>query len=249
LASESPGRPRRCALGPLPKTVTALELLKELEDKNNCSIQEDFRVGERVRQNLAKEYAKTREGLHVSDLVLCLRKSLYRKLKPVEPTIKEIGYYLDGARRHEALESMYGAVAEKEVVFEGVHCTLDLLDNGIPIEFKTTRAAKAISPHYIRQLVYYMLALRSSVGLLQVQRINHPRARDTQWNPFPAYGVCLTEQQRKAWLEDFRRRRDEFNGALQAKDPSLAPIYRGDGEWICRECTYRAECDKLEGRS
>jgi hypothetical protein len=137
---------------------------------------------------------------------------------------------------------MYGGgVVEKEGEFEGVHYSIDIFD-GFPIEFKTTRAKVAISEHWLRQLIYYMLATNSKIGLLQVQRIT-PRGE----NPFPAYLVRFNENQRAEWLEDYRVRANKFKEALEKQNPALLPIYRGEKEWVCRECPYRKVCDRMEG--
>jgi hypothetical protein len=207
----------------------------------HCAIREDESVEGKLRQKLVVEYAKLRVGIHVSDLTLCMRQSLFRKLDPKPPTTKQVGYFLDGARRHEALQTLYGeGVVEKKGEFEGVRYSIDIYD-GLPIEFKTTRARAAISEHWIRQLVYYMLATDSAVGLLQVQRI---MPRDE--NPFPAYVITLDDRQKAKWLRDFRERSSRFLEALEKKNPSLLAVYRGEGDWVCRECPYKSECDRME---
>jgi hypothetical protein len=213
-----------------------------LSTEMNCLIREDKKIENKLRVRLVEEYSQFREDVHVSDLTLCMRQSLFRKLNPKPPTTKQIGYFFDGARRHEALQTIYGeGVAEKEGEFEGVHYSIDVYD-GFPIEFKTTRAKAAISDHWLRQLIYYMLATDSSIGLLQVQRIL-PRDGD----PFPGFVITLDDKQRVEWLRDFRERSSQFLEALEKRDPSLLPIHRGEKDWVCRECPYRAECDKMEG--
>ena len=194
--------------------------------------------------NLMMEYSKYRPGIHMSDLVLCLRQSLGRKLYPSLPNRKQLGYFFDGARRHEALQELYGKenVAEWKGEFEGVSYSIDIYDD-YPIEFKTTRANKAVSDHWLRQLSYYMLAMGATKGILQVQRIN-----DRTGEPLPAYWVTMDAAQRERALSEFHDRVLMFKTALERKDLALAPIYRGDGEWVCRECPYKVKCDVIEGR-
>jgi len=205
---------------------------------------QDKTIETRVLERLRMEYTKQREGIHVSDLVLCMRQASFRKVKPVSPTVKQLGYFLDGARRHEALQSLYGeGVAEKKGEFDGIQYSIDMYD-GFPIEFKTTKARVAVNEHWIRQLIYYMLATGSRTGILQVQRIMP--SKDDKESLFPAYLVQLDEDQFQHWLLDFVQRRDSFLNATLLKEPSLAPIYRGDGDRMCRECPYRRECDEIE---
>ena len=126
----------------------------------------DNSVAERIKNNLGKEYAKGRPDVHVSDLVLCMRQALYRKLQPLPPTNIEIGFFLDGSRRHLILQSIYGrGIIERKVELEGVKGSIDIDDEGIPIEFKSTRSnlsRKQVSDHWVRQLIYYMLAINST---------------------------------------------------------------------------------------
>ncbi len=235
--------------------VDKKQYLVLLTQNATCAIKEDRTVEEKVKQNLFLEFYKIREDIHATDLVLCMRKSLAQKLNPTIPSTKQIGYFVDGARRHETLQKLYGqGVMEKEVEFEGVKCTIDILDNGTPIEFKTTRAKLAISEHWIRQLIFYMIAVNSNKGILQIQRIMpSKRAKrkkeQEEENLFPAFVIELNEEQREKWHEDFKERKDRFLSAYQSKDPSKAPIFRGENNWVCLECPYRAECDRIEGVS
>ncbi len=133
-------------------------------------------------------------------------------------------------------------VSEKKGMFEGVSFSIDLYFN-MPIEFKTTRARGAIPDHWIRQLAYYMLATDSNVGILQVQRII---AREED-SVFPSYLVEFTnEEQRLGWLEEFRIRRETFRDALESGSPASVGIFRGENNWLCRQCPYKTQCDKIE---
>ncbi len=222
--------------------------LESLSDEFNISIREDKQIEQRILENLKSEYSLVRDEIHVTDLVLCLRQSLFRKFKRIPPGIKQLGYFLDGARRHETLQKLYSAkdpahiIAEKKGVFEGVSFSIDIYHN-IPIEFKTTRASRAISDHWIRQLAYYMLAVDSNVGILQVQRI---MPRDNE-DLFPSYLLEFTsEEQRLSWLNEFHERRNMMYYAYDRSDVSMAPIYRGDNSWVCKECPYKFDCDAIE---
>lgn len=229
--------------------MDANSYLQRLALTSNCSIVQDVQVGEKVKRAITELYSEDRDGVHCTDLTLCMRQALFRKLSPVELTMKQIGYFFDGSRRHETLQKLYGrGVAEKEVQFEGVKCTIDILDNGIPIEFKTTRAATAISEHWIRQLIFYMLAVESGKGILQIQRImpSKMRKREEQANLFPAYVIQLDQKGREFWFRNFRERKSAFFEAHRSKDLLRAPIYRGENKWLCFDCSFKAECDRLE---
>jgi hypothetical protein len=228
-----------------------IQYLTLLSQNVSCAVKEDSRIEETVKRNLEAEYAKLRNEIHVTDLTLCLRQSLFRKLQPMALSTKQLSYFFDGSRRHQALQQLYGqGVIEKEIDFEGVKATIDILDNFGPIEFKTTRAKNAISEHWIRQLAFYIVATNSRFGILQVQRImpGKQKGNDEQ-NIFPAYLIELSQEQRTKWLEDFRQRKERFQAAYQSKEPAKAPIYRGEGNWLCVECPYLAKCNQIEGVS
>lgn len=209
------------------------------------TLTESAELEKKLIRNLTAQYSKLRSGIHMSDLVLCARQSLARKLYPIAPDVVHLGYFFDGSRRHESLQALYGdGVAEKGGTFEGVDYHIDLLDKETVIEFKTTRGGKAISEHWLRQLVFYMVAENLANGVIQVQRINQKET------PFQAYHVSLDENQRRHVLTDFRERRDLFKSALEKKDLALVPIFRGDGDWLCRGCEYRKEyCDPIEAKT
>lgn len=238
------------------KKSNGKQYLQLISEKADCSIKQDSQIEDKVLQNLEAEYSKLRNEVHVSDLVLCMRQALFRKLQPMPPTRKQLGYYLDGQRRHETLQKIYGqGIVEKEGTFEDVKYHIDILDE-FPIEFKSTRAKNAISEHWIRQVIYYAIAVNSRKALLQIQRINPRSSSKTknakdgdneEENLFPSFLIQLSEQQKDKWSQDFATRRNLFFEAFRSKNPSKLPIYRGDGNWICKECPYKVRCDLIEG--
>lgn len=196
---------------------------------------------------LQAKYSESRTAIHVSDLILCARQSLARRLDPRPPTPQELSYYVDGAARHHALQALYGdGIAEHEVELEGVSCHVDIYDDRV-IEYKSTRGTKAVGEHWLRQVIYYLLATKTREGTLIVQRINYKKAKAGKQTPFEVYTVSVTPLQFEHALEDFRSRRSAFLAALEAKDMKLAPIWRGEGDWLCRGCRFKEPCDRIEG--
>lgn len=219
--------------------------LQFLSEQYHVSIEEDTMVEERALRNLAARYSKTRLEIHVSDLTLCMRQSLLRKIKPVPPTEKQLGYFLDGSSRHVSLQTLYadddveGKVVSEKKGEDPLHFSIDIYDDGeaggLPIEFKSTRAAKAISEHWVRQVIYYMLLTGRNEGIIQVQRI---MPRDGE-KIFPAFRLKLSEEQYSHWLKDLEERLALFKKAFDFLDASMVPAYPGDGNWLCRECPYK----------
>lgn len=174
-----------------------------------------------------------REGIHVSDLVLCLREAYFRKVCPKPPSETQLMFFLDGARRHSALESLSDVRTEVEVEGMGVVGTVDMLGN-CPIEFKSTRAAKALPDHYFKQLGYYAALTGSSQGILAVQRLNKRES------PFEFYSVEYDAVDIDGLKRDMSVKRASLESALESNSTEGLPMT--EESWKCENCLYRAEC-------
>lgn len=201
----------------------------------------------RLLKNLEAKYYENsmRDGTHVSDLTLCIRQAVFRRLDPKPPTPLQMSFFIDGARKHQTLQELYGnAVSEYAGEYQGVKFHIDLLDNA-PIELKTTRSnmlGKRVSPHYIRQLLYYMLAVKSGVGFLQMYLINAKKDTDVI---FPAYKIEMLDAIEVG--NQFLARRNSFMSALHFQKPEVAmSVWRTDEAWACRNCPYYSKCEKIE---
>ena len=183
-------------------------------------------------QNYAAE--RRSDKVHVSELVYCLRKAYFRRVQPKPVGLVELGFFIDGARRHAALQALFPqSVVEKEVRKLGVIGHIDILSD-LPIEFKTTRAMKNIlKEHYVRQLAYYCVLANKESGALLIYSINDFK------EPFHAYRITLNEDDFSMYERSLKLRRDLLKHALSKKDPSALPA----GEsWECRHCPYFEEC-------
>lgn len=75
-----------------------------------------------------------RDGIHVTDLTLCPRKSIFRKLEPKPITNKELNFFTSGRAIHSAIQSLVEQdqagqfEIEKEVTWEGITGHIDLFD-------------------------------------------------------------------------------------------------------------------------
>ena len=52
------------------------------------------------------EYGKEREGIHVSDLLYCPRKTCYNKIDPRPINNKQLNFFTSGKAIHGALQSL-----------------------------------------------------------------------------------------------------------------------------------------------
>src|SRR3954467_8123632 len=83
------------------------------------------------------------EGIHVSDLIYCLRKAWYKRNGYTEPeSVEQDTMFLMGQGHHGLLqcEGEYEKAIPLALAGETVHGTVDLcLPDGTPVEIKTTR--------------------------------------------------------------------------------------------------------------
>jgi len=202
---------------------------------------------QRFLTKLRQRYDHPRLDLHVSDLTFCMRESYFRKVNPQPHDLKTLQYFVDGARRHEALQELLGVDSEVEVSKYGVVGHIDMVDDDlfqfIPIEIKTTRAKKEIPEHYFTQLGYYCVLLGVRRGRLIIQRIMNKE------EPWEFYDVEWTEKEIKELEEELKYKATLFQKALKTRNPKLLPKIHEAMKWKCRSCKYVSLCEKIESAS
>ena len=195
---------------------------------------------------LTAKYGKEREGIHVSDLVYCLREAYYRKTDPQPLSETDLMFFADGAERHGVLEGLSGLQSEVKIEYGGVQGTVDIVGD-YPVEIKSTRSNKELPYHYFVQLGYYAAMLDSKVGILLVQRLNNREA------PWECLRVEWSPDEIKAIRADLEERSMMLVAALVTKNPAplpkceLPPDEKGQ-PWKCRYCAFTKSCAELEER-
>jgi len=183
---------------------------------------------------LREKQNSMREGIHVSDLVYCLREAYFRKVEPAEPSLKQLGFFVDGARRHRVLQELLGVESEVEVEKYGVVGHVDILLDA-PVEIKTTRARNALPDHYFRQLGYYAVMLDVPRGYLVIQRLNND-------SPWEFYRVEWSKEELQLLDRELKYRADLLRVALNFRDFHMLPRVEESMAWKCRNCPYRDKC-------
>src|SRR5207245_773434 len=126
--------------------------------------------------------SEEREGIHVSDLTLCLRKAVFKKLNPTPITAKELNFFTSGRAIHDAIQMVANVneemfEIEKEIEFQGIQGHIDLYDTkaNIPIECKSSRTKEIKEPKkfHIDQLKYYMAFTGADKGAILYQALMH----------------------------------------------------------------------------
>lgn len=187
---------------------------------------------------LQKKYTnRVRTNIHVSDLIYCLRQSFFNRTNPKKLNEATLGYFLDGARRHDVLQELSGMEFEKRVNKYGVYGSIDLF-NGIPIEFKSTRQSKGVSELYTKQLGYYCTLLGESKGIIVIQRLLAKK------NPFEIYDVKYNEDDIYSFTRKIIEGRRFFDYAL--KNDDVISLSKTEHEWMCINCIYKKECEEVD---
>jgi CRISPR/Cas system-associated exonuclease Cas4 (RecB family) len=201
--------------------------------------------------SLRKKYDKDdRKGTHVSDLVLCPRKSVHRRLFPQKITMRELNFFTSGSAIHGTLQSL--ALQNKNryskeynVIFGEVSGHVDLYDKiaNAPIEIKSSRTKGLSKPksHHVKQLKYYMAMLDSKFGSLIYQFLNH-----FDDEPFKEFEVKIDAEESKKLLEEISVKAENFKEALTRKDYMIAKGIMNDFDlnWNCTGCPLFEECKK-----
>ena len=181
----------------------------------------------------------SRCGIHVSDVLYCLRESYFRKVDPKPHSLRTLGFFVDGARRHEVLQELLNVEAEVKVSKHGVFGTIDMVVDGFskaPVEIKSTRSKYDISSHYLTQLGFYAVMVGVNEGYLVIQRI----LGDIPWE---FYHVVWSEEEIRDLDECLRVRSILLREAFENRNPARLPKVTNLMEWKCRFCDYREECE------
>lgn len=195
-----------------------------------------------------------RSGVHVSDLVLCPRKAILRKLEPNPTTMLELNFFTSGRAIHDAIQILAASEGdrfeiEKEVFYEGIVAHIDLFDkkNNIPIECKSmrTKAVKEPKPHHVEQLKCYMAMTGATKGIILYQLLMH---FDNE--PFAEFVVEMTEKQIQEQLVKMKSTAENFRVNLEQKTPmeAIGVLQNKDLNWLCNSCPYVQRCrDQRDG--
>ena len=204
-------------------------------------IEETVQLKQKLIETLTEEYSEERIGIHVSDLVTCIRKTVFWKLQPMLLSETDLMLFVLGEGHHQIIQMLAGkgvASAEQKVELDGIVGTVDLLDNGVPIEIKTRRT-KDREPEdtHLKQLSYYMVMVQSNVGLLVYVMLNNLRDDEPK---FICRTITMTDNELAGLKDELLYRRDLLAGAVETRNPFHVPGEGSDRE--CLRCRYLKLC-------
>lgn len=209
-------------------------LMKERPDVASKVLQAAY------RQSALKPRA---EGLHVSDLIYCLRKRWYQRHGVVCPpeTDESLSIMLLGEGHHGVIEPR-GQGEHRATIRMGdheIHATLDIYlpDNELflhPTEIKTTRMSSrkvpsVDMPMYVDQLASYCVATDDPEGLLLVWHIMGDYKENWGIPVLKAWEFKFRSSELQAWYEELRHR--------------ARVLTEGGLPWVDGMNHYKSECD------
>jgi hypothetical protein len=95
-----------------------------------------------MRESMEEWYGKPRKGWHVTDIALCPRQRVFKKIDPLPITNKE----LNSATSFQSNPGRFER--EKYVQYDDIVGSIDIFDKKMntPLEFKTLRSSKIEEP-------------------------------------------------------------------------------------------------------
>ncbi len=203
-------------------------------------ITESNRAAEYIAE--LRERSRKRTGVHVSDVLYCLRKTFFRRTLGTESTRRQELLYVTGTAIHYYLQPEQG---ETSIELDGLSASPDVLDGE---EIKSTRmsAGKFVpsdQPKWIAQMMAYCKALRRKKFELVVFFI----CGDYK-PPFPDL---------KSWSFEFTQSEidENWKRLVKRKDALVVALEKGDvsglesGEdWECKECECAIPCETARTR-
>ena len=206
-----------------------------------------------MQETMEEWNSKPRDGYHVSDVCLCPRLTVFRKVDRRPIGAKTVSMYSAGKAIHEAIQSLFRSdkrtfEIEKYVEFEDIQGSVDIYDRkrNTPLEFKTTRASDIKEPKsfHVEQLRYYISLLPGAQqGYLIYQLLMH--FGDT---PFKAFRITMNAQQRKDQRNKLVKEINSLKRAIEAGSPALARSVDKDPSlnWLCKDCSYLTDCKRIQ---
>jgi hypothetical protein len=185
--------------------------------------------------NLKKHFGllHEREGIHLTDCLLCLRKAYWDKVDSLPPTEEELLYFLLGLGLQETFHT--DSVGEMEL--DGVLLNPDFESaKGTPVELKTTRIGRKrldsydFPKHWIRQLMGYCYALGVTEGDLLIFTLIQPELLN--------YHIEFTATEIG---ENWGRVLGKAEALRLAIATDILPV-RTSEDWECKSCRYRLRC-------
>lgn len=204
-----------------------------------------------LRRHYDEEF---RDGIHVTDLTLCPRKTVFRRIEKTPITEEELGFFTRGRAVHEAIQILTGQdqerfEMEKKVTYNLVQGHVDIYDkiDNVPIEFKSSNVGNLEKPYsfHEQQLKHYMAILNADRGVILYFFLQNKNGQH-----FKEFEITMTPQERLDQLQKMIVQAALQNEALISGDPHIAHaiLNNPDLNFQCQKCPYKKQCWESEGK-
>ena len=187
------------------------------------------------------------EGLHVSDLIMCLRKAWIRQRTGEVPLdYSTVLVFSVGRAMQDWLTGQIGD--EVGIEKDGIHGTPDYRDgDGVLSELKATyySSSKDIGEtyHYHEQLGAYLAMTGELEGRLIVFYVNGDYKKDRR--QMKVFDLQFTKEELDQWWSELLERKVILESAMELEDIPLEYHYT----WECDYCVYKGgECPGGTGK-
>ena len=210
-----------------------------------------------LKSSLYVHFNKERDGIHVSDINLCLRETVFRRLRPQAITDREIGFFTVGRSIHDSIQTLAKSnlkyEIEKEINYDAggltIKAHIDLYDKekNIPIEAKSARNKDIVEPKsfHIEQLQMYMTLVGSDLGYIIYQLL-----LDYNDFPFRVFEVRMTKEERIKMLDKMVTDAFHLQMNIDLKTPeNTRHVFNDETKnWKCQYCHFNQECTSMRNK-
>ena len=208
------------------------ELLKGFE----LPYKEDPEFVDMILERLHIAFGRSnRTGIHISDLIHCLRKAFYSRQPDYVQVLKDdsVLYFVRGRSLHDMIEKLFPN-NEVTIEYEEIIGNVDAIDGPIAVEIKTTKVLRRGPYDSNRmQLRYYMAMTGKDIGYLLYYEYFSNKIR--------AFKFMMNAEQRERTLKELVTKRNLLIKALEINEVLIIP--ESDSSFDCNNCEFE-QCPK-----
>lgn len=191
-----------------------------------------------IINTVKEQYALShqREGIHVTDLTLCLRVAYFNKTDPLPPSDKSVVYFIRGLGLQDVLLK-HLPTEVREV--DGITMSPDYYKDETIAELKTTMMGKKrldshdFPKHWIKQIQAYCFGFEEESALLIVLPLLGATLPLT-------YRLEFTPAELIENWDNLCTRKTTLDICLRDNKLPLPPAK--ETQWVCTDCQYALRC-------
>jgi len=202
-------------------------------------IRENLIARRKLLEALKERFLKPRGGWHVTDLLVCPRKTYFRRIGEYEFMQDEaVLLFTAGRAHHDILE--YLPLREFRVEKDGIEGHIDMIGDRVT-EIFTTRTPKTKNPEdfkmKIMQLEAYLAMVHETEGDLMVFYLMGAWGKDILPD-VKIFTVSFEEDEIKEHWSNLVRRKKMLEECIKKRKPPEETGF----PWECKNCGFKYKC-------